>query len=431
MAQSLFGVTADELLAARDLRRQEAINKEAEAFGVFAPLYAASRGLSQTGINALAQGLFPEAQDPALRRATTTQAIVDKYKGQNINDPSVLNSMALEFSNAGLPDLALQIGEQAIARKPKAEESVFAKINPSDYTQESLKAFIDSGATDRSLLVSVKQPEGGFKVTSQFLELIDPKDRARVVQAAQTNQPIPNDIKYLTEKEGSGTEFERLIDDLPPEEQKRLKAQYLQSKVTQTMSPSLVPVALKQQNELNNINFGASSIATSISDLRSGKLKLGLKENFLNSLKTAAGKSDEGSRAYSQFNTALEELRNARLNLNTGVQTEGDAIRAINEFLGNLDRYDTQTALTQLERVYKKFGNAYKYKQNDLKNMYSVSGTKLPDSFFNPFPEIPTGKPTKSYTDEQLKAGFEKAKAKYPQWGKLGYDAYKKQMTGQ
>jgi hypothetical protein len=431
MVQSLFGLTPEQIQQARQLQQQQAINQQAQSFGMFGPLYAASRGLSQTGINALAQGLFPEAQDPALRRATTTQAIVDKYKGQNINDPSVLNSMALEFSNAGLPDLALQIGEQAVARKPKAEESVFAKINPSDYTQESLKAFIDSGATDRSLLVSVKQPEGGFKVTSQFLELIDPKDRARVVQAAQTNQPIPNDITYLTEKDNAGTEFERLIAGLPPEEQKRLKAQYLQSKVTQTMSPSLVPVALKEQGALDNIAFGASDISTALSNLKSGKLKLGLKDNFLNSLKTAAGKSDEGSRAFSQFNVALETLRNARLNLNVGVQTEGDALRAANEFLANFDRYDTQTATTQLERVYKKLETAYGSKQKALKNLYTTSGTPLPDSFFNPFPQMPTGKPTKSYTDDQLRAGFEKAKAKYPQWGKLGYEAYKKQMTGQ
>lgn len=178
MAQSLFGLTPEQIQQARQLQQQQAINEQAKSFGMFGPLYAASRGLSQTGINALAQGLFPEAQDPALRRATTTQAIVDKYKGQNINDPSVLSSMAMDFSNAGLPDLALQIGEQAAARKPKAEESPFGKIDPKDYTPESLKAFIAGGSTDRSLLRATKkeaQPLRPIEVdTGDRIRILDP-----------------------------------------------------------------------------------------------------------------------------------------------------------------------------------------------------------------------------------------------------------------
>jgi hypothetical protein len=83
MAQSLFGLTADELIASRDLSRQQAINKQAEALGVFAPLYAASRGLSQMGINALAQGLFPQAQDPELRKATEIQSLMQEFDPTN------------------------------------------------------------------------------------------------------------------------------------------------------------------------------------------------------------------------------------------------------------------------------------------------------------------------------------------------------------
>lgn len=116
MAQSLFGLTPEQIQQARQLQQQQAINEQAKSFGMFGPLYAASRGLSQTGINALSQGLFPEAQDPALRRATTTQAIVDKYKGQDINDPDILRRMALDFSNAGLTDVALQLGEESKKR---------------------------------------------------------------------------------------------------------------------------------------------------------------------------------------------------------------------------------------------------------------------------------------------------------------------------
>ena len=126
MAQSLFGLTPEQIQQARQLQQQQAINQQAQSFGMFGPLYAASRGLSQTGINALAQGLFPEAQDPALRRATTTQTIVDKYRGQDFSSPTVLSSMAKDFSTAGIPDVAIQLAEQARSLTPKVSRTVVA-----------------------------------------------------------------------------------------------------------------------------------------------------------------------------------------------------------------------------------------------------------------------------------------------------------------
>ena len=122
MAQSLFGLTPEQIQQARQLQQQQAINEQAKSFGMFGPLYAASRGLSQTGINALAQGLFPEAQDPALRRATTTQAIVDKYKGQDFNDPTILSNMAKEFSAAGLPEISMQLADRVREVTPKTSQ---------------------------------------------------------------------------------------------------------------------------------------------------------------------------------------------------------------------------------------------------------------------------------------------------------------------
>jgi hypothetical protein len=180
MAQSLFGLTPEQIQQARQLQQQQAINQQAQSFGMFGPLYAASRGLSQTGINALAQGLFPEAQDPALRRATTTQSIVDKYKGQNINDPMVLTNMATEFSNAGFPELALQLGEEANKRKPKSAESPFAKINPKDYTPESVRQFAQTGNYED--LVSVEKP------TAKYRTLTTAEARSRGLDPNMTYQ---------------------------------------------------------------------------------------------------------------------------------------------------------------------------------------------------------------------------------------------------
>ena len=383
---SLFGPTPAEIQQARLRQSREEIAQEAEPFGVFAPLYAASRNLSRTGVQSLVSGLFPESQDPALREAQAVEAVRQKYMGQNMTDPKVLQQMAVELGPVA-PMAALRLAQTAKELRPSAESSVFGKIDPKDYTQASLAEFTRTG--DYTKLVPIK-------------------------------------------KDSEGTEFERLIAGLPPEEQKRYKEQYLKSKVSPNMSPALVPVIIKEESALSSLQFGASDVANSIADIKSGTLKLGLKDNFVNSLKTLAGKSDEGSRAFSRFNTALEQLRNARLNLNVGVQTEGDAVRAANEFLANYDRYDTQTALVQLERVFGKIKTAYESKQRGLKATLGASGTQLPDTFYTPFPTIKgmsTGKPQMS--DDELKVKFDAAAAKYPKWKTLGFEAYKKQVLGQ
>ena len=122
MAQSLFGLTPEQIQEARRMQQQQAINQQAQSFGMFGPLYAAGRGMAQQGIQSLA-GLFPGAgQDPTLQRATITQSIVEKYKGQDFNDPSVLSKMASEFSEAGQPELAMQLGEKARSLLPKTKE---------------------------------------------------------------------------------------------------------------------------------------------------------------------------------------------------------------------------------------------------------------------------------------------------------------------
>jgi hypothetical protein len=150
MAQSLFGLTPEQIQEARRMQQQQAINQQAQSFGMFGPLYAAGRGMAQQGIQSLA-GLFPGAgQDPTLQRATITQSIVEKYKGQDFNDPSVLSKMASEFSEAGQPELAMQLGEKARSLLPKTKEMTVSdklkqkifeieQVSPFERTQEQNK----------------------------------------------------------------------------------------------------------------------------------------------------------------------------------------------------------------------------------------------------------------------------------------------------
>lgn len=78
-----------------------------------------------------------------------------------------------------------------------------------------------------------------------------------------------------------------------------------------------------------------STIARSVNQIDSGKLKLSLVGNLLAEGRNALGASDENSRNVATFKAGLEKMRNDSLRLNKGVQTEGDAVRAWNEILKN------------------------------------------------------------------------------------------------
>lgn len=81
----------------------------------------------------------------------------------------------------------------------------------------------------------------------------------------------------------------------------------------------------------------------------SGDLQFGPVSNLVSRGRNYAGQSTEQSRNLQLFMSDLEKIRNDSLRLNNGVQTEGDAERAWNELLANLN--DTQYVLAGLERI--------------------------------------------------------------------------------
>lgn len=430
---SLFGPTPQEIIYARmkedekmRMLRDQQISQEGSQFGVFAPLYQAGRRFGEMGSKAIVSGLFPEAVEPDLRRAQATESILAKYQGQDLSDPAVLKKIGSDFMTAGVPEAGIKAITMAKELTPKQEfitgkagEIIYRRGADGTLTEVAAIPDKDTRAkVDKDFATaagSLGLPVKGFidEYTSDEIKRIDAKLNA-------------------DKKGGQGTEFERLIAGLPPEEQARLKKDYLAKITSKDMSPALVTQAMKESGQLDQLRFGAADVAEAISNLKSGKLKLSLSDNFANTIKTLTSKGDEGSIAYNKFQTALETLRNARLNLNVGVQTEGDAIRAANEFLVGYAKYDTKTALSQLDRVFKKLEIAYNSKGKSLTTLY---GGKLPEGFVQPFPTIggtTQTKPTASnFSEDQLRDGFERAKKQYPEWATLGYEAYKKQILGQ
>lgn len=79
------------------------------------------------------------------------------------------------------------------------------------------------------------------------------------------------------------------------------------------------------------------------------KLDFGFFEGMSDSVQRGLGIAGEEEINSAQFDTFLEKLRNDTLRLNKGVQTEGDAQRALNEIIAN--KNDTKVVRAQLKRL--------------------------------------------------------------------------------
>jgi hypothetical protein len=72
-------------------------------------------------------------------------------------------------------------------------------------------------------------------------------------------------------------------------------------------------------------------------DIKNGALDLGPVKNLEYQARNAGGMSTPQSQKYASFTAGLEKLRNDSLRLNKGVQTDGDAQRAWNELMANIN----------------------------------------------------------------------------------------------
>lgn len=133
--------------------------------------------------------------------------------------------------------------------------------------------------------------------------------------------------------------------------------------------------ALKMQGETIDALDAANKISELSSKLtnqvKNGQLNLGPMANFLNSARNWAGASNPESVAFSEMNTDLEKLRNDTLRLNKGVQTEGDAQRAMNEVIASKnDPKVFAAAMGRLNEVNTRAAQLQQIKVNDIRGNY-------------------------------------------------------------
>lgn len=158
---------------------------------------------------------------------------------------------------------------------------------------------------------------------------------------------------------------------------RRMIAGMMDARREQKNVPKLPTSALKmQQEELDAI--GTSGTINADLDafkeqIETGKLKLGPVQNLLAKGKNIVGASDESSRNLASFQASLEKLRNDSLRLNKGVQTEGDAQRAWNELVANInDPALVKQRLGEIKRINERGANLRKMNIDAIRSNFGV-----------------------------------------------------------
>jgi len=161
--------------------------------------------------------------------------------------------------------------------------------------------------------------------------------------------------------------------------------------------PKPLPVgALNLQDEITNSLATASNLTNDASamaaKIRAGQVPLEPTGKIEAFGRNQLGLSDEKSRAYGDYKTFVEKVRNDSLRLNKGVQTEGDAQRALNELTsaGN-DKELIASAMDKIANINARAVQLQKARLNNLRSNYGLP--ELDTSTLTPPPAAPAGMP--------------------------------------
>lgn len=161
-------------------------------------------------------------------------------------------------------------------------------------------------------------------------------------------------------------------------------------------APLPTPIIDKQDELIDEASTGKGLVADTdafIKRLNTGALKLGALSNIENRMKNGLSVSTEESQQLADFDAFVERLRNDTLRLQKGVQTEGDAVRALNEIMTNRrdpgvvkKRLETLNALNQRavdNRISRIKTLRNEYGKGDLPEQPPVESPYAPKETFN------------------------------------------------
>ena len=252
-----------------------------------------------------------------------------------------------------------------------------------DYRRQSLDIQRQAGARADRQFTEGRVPTG-YRATGSGYEAISggPQDtnalianRRMLAQEAGLQAGTPDYARFMMTGEMSATDSApRTTTMYDPETGQPQTAQWDSGSrnwtpiggVKQALARP-VPAAIQKAEaedlqDVQTIGQLNSQLGGFIDQIDNGKLVLGPVQNRISELKNYADNSDENSRNYASFVAGMEKMRNESLRLNKGVQTEGDAQRAWNEVLANIN--DPAVVKQRLQEIQRYNATAAEFKKN-------------------------------------------------------------------
>lgn len=300
----LFGVTPEALMA----QREQALAQQAQQFAQLSPMQAAQAGFYTAGNRlAGAAGGLLGAQDPEMAKAAALQNIL---KQADTTTPEGFASLAQTLSQRGFGQQAAQAAQQSLALSEK--KSVISKNNLVKAAADPIQKLIESG---------------------KYLP-------ASISKYQQTGNPDDLEI-YEKPAIESKSEFERVLDslNLPPEQARQVKQQWVQAKLNPDGS------GLK--------GLQAQLIQTQI-DQRQAKLEADREKSATERTQAVAKLSSTESGIETALNTAEKALKLAPNSLAGGINQAVSASipwtdsKALNNLVGSLN---SEKAIGTLEEL--------------------------------------------------------------------------------
>jgi hypothetical protein len=268
--------------------------------------------------------------------------------------------------------------------KARIEQELGMKMSnlPDKYDPVTLKDVYRQGMTIAQNLVEKHKAFDQGMDTQEFdykkqhdQDVLKSQEQARALGQYNTDRNFAETVRgHDIQASNQGWAQTVGPDGLPVWTQKRSEGMPAYSPTAQVNKP-MPPTSLKMQNESLEAISTASNIKTDLSELKnqieSGNLNLGLFSNIANKGLNKAGISTEESRNFATLENTLARLRNDSLRLNKGVQTEGDAVRAWEELINNINDKDlVKKRLEEITRLNDRAVNQHRLNIDTIRSNY-------------------------------------------------------------
>lgn len=359
VAESLFGVSPESLMATREQRLQE----QAMQFGRLSPIEAARAGFYEAGsrLGGVVGGLLG-AEDPELAKAAALQSIL---KRADTTTPEGLTALAKTLGSQGFGAQAIQVMDQA--RQAQQQAATTRKAELSLQQEEALRKELTNlgpNASESDILKVVIKYGPADKVLTALQTSAD-KQANREQQAALQKERLEAQAQRDRERAQDRKDLAVLVSSL---------------KTGASQGKPLSAADIKEINKIkSNVDTANTTIEqadTFINLIDEGKMQFGAGENLLGVIRRGVGKANESDLNKVEFEQFVTASVNSILNLAKGPQTDQDAKRAEKQIIDALNKNDSKAVKRGLESLKKVWEGAKATDMSALELYSSERGGK-------------------------------------------------------